>query len=313
MKKIYDKSKEFLDNFDDLKDYNDISIKLEEICLCFLKKQNITKQIKIEFEDNKAFGNFATEYPDKISFNKLRYDTIKSLKIDCTSNTHLEELYDFYNCYYENANNSKFSICLYNFIKKYTGFGLQDYFLQMGSYKTIKYELLETLFHETQHIIQQDFNERYINNKKPINLKDIILIFTMLFNTMYHRLLDNNIQFDYVRENYYFPIEFDARYVALTMIEDLRKEYFINDNLFIQSILNNNILPKNISFKELAEKIYEDFEKIYNVYDINFESNYDTIFSIVNKHKDEIISQLVNRYEEMNIIYNKLKIELNKK
>ena len=87
----------------------------------------------------------------------------------------------------------------------------------------------------------------------------------------------------------------------------------LKDNLFIQSILNNNILPKNISFKELAEKIYEDFEKIYNVYDINFESNYDTIFSIVNKHKDEIISQLINRYEEMNIIYNKLKIELNKK
>lgn len=313
MKKIYDKSKEFLDNFDDLKDYNDISIKLEKICLCILKNHNINKQIKVVFEDNKAFGNFATEYPNKLSFNKLRNDTIKTLKIDCTSNTHLKELYDFYNHYDENAKNSKYSICLFNFMKKYIGFGLQDYFAQMGSYKTIKYELLETLFHETQHVIQQDFNERYINNKKPINLKDIILIFTMLFNTMYHRLLDNNIQFDYVRENYYFPIEFDARYVALTMIEDLRKEYFINDNLFIQSILNNNILPKNISFKELAEKIYEDFEKIYNVYDINFESNYDTIFSIVNKHKDEIISQLINRYEEMNIIYNKLKIELNKK
>ena len=74
MKNIYEKSKEFLDDFDNLKDYSSISKKFEEICLYFLQKQNINKNIKIIFEDNKAFGNFATEYPDKISFNKLRYD-----------------------------------------------------------------------------------------------------------------------------------------------------------------------------------------------------------------------------------------------
>ena len=312
MKKIYEKSKQFLDNFNDLKDYSEISKKLEEICLCLLEKQNINKQIKVFFEDNKAFGNFATEYPDKLSFNKLRYDTIKTLKIDCTSNNHLKQLYDFYNNYDENADNSMYSICLCNFMKKYIGFGMQDYFAQMGSYKTIKYELLETLFHETQHVIQQDFNERYVNNNETLNLKDIILMFTMLFNTMYHSLLDNNIQFDYVRENYYFPIEFDARYVALIMIENLRQEYFMNDKLFIKSILNNDILPKNVSFKELAEKIYEDFENIYKIYNMNFESSYDDLYCIVNKYKDEIISQFVNRYEEMNKIYNNLKIELDK-
>lgn len=103
MKNTYEKSKEFLDNFDDLKDYSDISKKLEEICLCILEKQNINKQIKVIFEDNKAFGNFATEYPDKLSFNKLRYNTIKSLRIDCTSNNQLKQLYDFYNHYDENA------------------------------------------------------------------------------------------------------------------------------------------------------------------------------------------------------------------
>ena len=49
---------------------------------------------EIDFRDdnknNKAFDNCATEYPDKISFNKLRYDTI-----DCTKNGHLEKLFDF--------------------------------------------------------------------------------------------------------------------------------------------------------------------------------------------------------------------------
>lgn len=313
MKNIYDKSKEFLDDFNDLKDYSEISKKLEQICLCLLEKQNISKQIKIVFEDNKAFGNFATEYPDKLSFNKLRYDTIKTLQIDCTKNSHLEELYDFYNHYDENINNSKYSLCLYNFMKKYIDFGLQDYFIQMGSYRLIKYELLETLFHETQHIIQQDFNERYVNKNEPINLKDIILIFTVLFNIIYHSLLDNNIQFDYVRENYYFPIEFDARYVALIMIENLRQKHYMNDKLFIKSILNNNILPQNVSFEKLAEKIYEDFKNIYKIYNQKFGTNYDTLFSIVNKYKGEIISQLVNRYEEMTKIYNILKFELDRK
>lgn len=222
----------------------------------------------------------------------------------------MKKLYEFYNHYDENTNNSKYSICLYNFIKKYISLELQDYFVQMGSYKTIKYELLETLFHEVQHVVQLDFNERYINNNVSTNYNDIIFIFTMLFNTMYRRLLDNNIQSDYVRENYYFPIEIDARYVALIMINNLRRQYFTNDKLFIKSILNNDILPKNVSFRELAEKIYVDFENIYKIYNINFESNYDTIFSIVNKHKDQIISQLVNRYEEMNKIYNALKIKL---
>ena len=68
MKKIYDKSKEFLDNFDDLKDYNDISIKLEKICLCILKNHNINKQIKVVFEDNKAVsssGFYSNCAPDK--------------------------------------------------------------------------------------------------------------------------------------------------------------------------------------------------------------------------------------------------------
>ena len=135
----------------------------------------------------------------------------------------------------------------------------------------------------------------------------------MLFNTIYHSLVDNNIQFDYVRENYYFPIEFDARYVALIMIENLRQKYYMNDKLFIKSILNNNILPQNVSFEKLAEKIYEDFNNIYKIYNQKFGTNYDTLFSIVNKNKGEIISQLVNRYEEMKKIYNILKIELDKK
>lgn len=312
MKKFYNKVKSFIENFDNLKDYNKISIQLEEICTDILKCKNINKQIKIEFEDNKALGNCATEYPDKISFNKLRCDTIMSLQLDCTDNNHLEKIYNFYNNYDEKGNHSKFEICLYNFMKKYIGFGLQDYFSQMGSHKTIKYELLETLFHEVQHVVQEDFNERYMKNNKSINLEDLILIFTMLFNNIHRSLLENNIQFDYVRENYSFPIEFDARYVALIMVENLRQKYFMNDKYFIKSILNNDILPQNVSFKELAEKIYEDFENIYNIYNINFESNYDAIISIVNKHKDEILSQLVNRYEEMNKIYNNLKIELNK-
>ena len=47
MKNIYVISKKFLDNFDDLKSYGEISKRLEEICLCLLEKQNISKQIKL--------------------------------------------------------------------------------------------------------------------------------------------------------------------------------------------------------------------------------------------------------------------------
>ena len=311
--KVYKNSKIFIENFEMLKDYSEISKHLKKIGENILKTKNIKESIKIEFEDNKAFGNCATEYPDKISFNKLRYDTIISLKLDCTSCNHLEKIYNFYNHYNENDNNTKFEICLYNFMKRYISLGLQDYFLQMGSFKTIKYELLETLFHEIQHAIQLNSNKYSVEDCESTNPKDLILIFTTLFNTIYNKLLENNIQFHYIRENHCFPIEFDARYVALIMTECLRKKYFINDKLFIKSILHNDIIPKNVSFKELSKKIYSDFESLYKIYCLNFGTNYNKMFFIVNQHKNEIISQLIDRYEEMNKIYNNLKIELDKK
>ncbi|MBE5736071.1 MAG: hypothetical protein E7356_01755 [Clostridiales bacterium] len=308
MENIYLKSKGFIDK--DTTNYNEISVLFEQICESILEKYNIKKKIKILFEDNKAFGNCATEYPDKISFNKLRYDVIKSLKIDCTKNGHLEKLYDFYNHYNENCKNSKYKVCLYNFMKKYIGFGLQDYFLQMGSYKTIKYELLETLFHESQHIVQEKYKTYIYENNMKFADEEVLLVFTMLFNEIYNRLIENNIQFNYVRQNYSFPIEFDARYVALVMSNTLRQKYFIEDILFSQSILNNDILPKDVSGEKLAESIFIDFENLYRLYKSKLGLDLESVFFTIGNYKKKIVSQLTNRYVEMKRIYLNLKNKL---
>ena len=62
------------------------------------------------------------------------------------------------------------------------------------------------------------------------------------------------------------------------MINKLRQKYFIEDILFSQSILNNDIFPKDVSYEKLAESIYINFENLYKLYKSKLGLDVDRMF-----------------------------------
>ena len=60
---------------------------------------------------------------------------------------------------------------MYDFIKKYKEAGAQRFFNMVGSYKTIKYEILETTYHECEHVIQDDYTP--VDTYKLTELDDL--------------------------------------------------------------------------------------------------------------------------------------------
>ena len=296
---LYEKSKEFIDNFKFPLDYNELSGKLTEISLLNYKIHNCNKDIKISFDESRLFGKSASVSGTSISFNKTKIEILFAFKIDDSNSEHLKNVYDFYNDYNTTENHSEYEICLYEFMKKYIEGGYERYFSQMGSYKTIKYELLDAVFHENEHIFQEEY-KKYFDcvNECPKDDKSIVLFFTIFFGELCKKLKKNNVQFVYDRENYIFPIEFDARYEAMININRV-KQYFPDDKLFAEHIVKSNLIPESFNIRETVNEIYNDYEKLYDLFEKNITNNFAHVNKFLKKHKHIIINELERRYIEM--------------
>ena len=214
MKELFVKSKEFLENF--TLDFDELATKLHEIVKIIFSINKIDQDINITFDESKLFGKSGSVSDTNISFNKTRIQILETLKIDDLSKNHLKNLEIFYKNYTSKklTESTYYEDILYDFIKKYKEIGAEQYFDMIGSYKTIKYEILDTIYHESEHILQDNYKKFLYTKKIPNNKKSKVLIFTVCFNTIYEKLKKEKINFDYVRENYIFPIEFDARYTS---------------------------------------------------------------------------------------------------
>ena len=91
---------------------------------------------------------------------------LSNLKIDDLDKNHLVKIELFYKNYPFRSTHTEFEDILYDFIKKYKEVGAQRYFNIVGSYKTIKYEILETIYHECELIfIKKSKNfENFVKN-----------------------------------------------------------------------------------------------------------------------------------------------------
>jgi len=294
------KSKEFLENFITPIKYNEVASQLIEISKQNLKHYNCFCDVKITFDESCLFGKSASIKNNHISFNKTRLEILNNMKIDCYDDNHLTKIYKFYNSY-EEKNHTEQEKCLYDFMKKYIDNGFERYFSQMGSYKTIKYELLDTIFHENQHIIQNIYKQ-YLDDidNCPKDSKTLVLIFTMFFNEIYEYLLKNKVEFDYKRENYIFPIEFDARYEAMIKLNHIKEKYFSLDKSFSKYIVKSSLIPQKFDIEKTANMIFKDFENIYQLYFDNINSNkFKRVYNFIKSYKQTIIKEIVKRYEEM--------------
>ena len=294
---LYLKSKEFLDNF--TLDFDILKEKLQEIMKIIFSKHKINKVMTVSFDESKLFGKSGSISEKNISFNKTRIEMLSKLKIDDLDENHLVKMELFYKNYPIKTVYTEYEDILYDFIKKYKEAGAQRYFNMVGSYKTIKYEILETIYHECEHIIQDDYKKFLDKKEFPSDTQSKVLIFTTLFNTIYEKLRKANIEFDYTRENYIFPIEFDARYISFKMMNELKDLYFQDDELLEKYLNKSIIIPKDFNILQIVNKIIEDYDRLYKIYLQTFGEEFIFVNNYIQENKTEIKLEFTQRYEEM--------------
>lgn len=297
MDSFYLKSKEFLENF--TLDFDVLKEKLQEIMEIIFSMHNIKKEMTVSFDESRLFGKSSSVSKINISFNKTRIKMLSNLKIDDLDENHLVKMELFYKNYPTKSVHTEFEEILYDFIKKYKEAGAQRYFDMVGSYKTIKYEILETIYHECEHVIQDNYKKFLDKKEFPKDTQSKMLIFTTLFNTIYEKLRKANIEFDYTRENYIFPIEFDARYISFKEMTDFKNLYFQDDELFERYLKKSVIIPKDFNILQTVNKIFEDYEKLYNLYIETFGEDFVFVNAYIQNNKTEIKLEFTRRYEEM--------------
>ena len=126
-----------------------------------------------------------------------------------------------------------------------------------------------------------------------------MLIFTTLFNVIYEKLRKANLDFDYTRENYIFPIEFDARYISFKEMTILKNMYFQDDEFFEKYLKKSIIIPKDFKILQTVNKIIDDYDRLYNIYLKTFGEDFVFAHNYIQENKTEIKNELVRRYEEM--------------
>lgn len=295
---FYLECKSFLDNFEHYLDYNEIKEALSRIASIDYEIHGCDYPLHIEFIEDERLGNMGKVDNHLIYFNSLRIETLKKLRIDCFDEGHLEKIYKFYNNYNNKKTHNKYEKCLYDFMDRYISIGAEKYFKQMGSYKNTKFELLETILHEDQHIFQSSLR-RKMNDGVDLNASNPLDVFIAVFSQIYSKLNENNIPFEYERVNYIYPIEFDARYNAMLHMQELRKNYYKNDKIMKRAIVNSNIIPEDINIKEVSEGTFDKYLYLYDIYDANFENSLDKCHKFLLKNKENIIKELIYRYKTM--------------
>lgn len=293
-------AKDFLDNFS--LDFVFLKSKLEKIAKAFLIGRGYKSDVNITFDESELFGKSGSVFGSNISFNKTRLEILAKLKIDDLNSNHLKRLEEFYSEYLSKLRHTKFEDILFTFIKRYKEMDAEYLFSKVGSYKTIKFELLDTVFHECEHLLQESYKKYMYSNDFNVGKDDLILIFTITFFALYEKLQKAGIKFKYTRENYIFPIEFDARYVSFCEMLKISKLLSPNKQDILCYLKNSNIAPSEFDAKRVSEKIFNDYLRLERKCANNNIFNNASLHSYIVKNKNAIIKEFIYRYNHMNNI-----------
>ena len=307
MEKLLSLCANFIKGFTQPINYTKVKNDLESITQHNYDMCNIPFQPDIRFEEIDTFGTCGKvlNQGKTIVFNKKRLETLINLNIDCFDENHLNNLWNFYDSFNDSSSTSKYQKCLYAYMQKYISLNVTQYFSQMGSVKNIPFELIETLIHENQHVFQQHFWTMLLNGNIEPTKQNATMIFTMTFQSVYNQLKNNNIENDYVRENYIFPIEFDARYTTMHILYELYKKHFNGDKIFYRSIVNSNIIPDNFDIESTVDKMFDDYLMVYEKFQAISPEMHKSEHDFICSNKHTIVQELKRRYSEMLSICNK--------
>lgn len=232
----------------------------------------------LKHESVLMFGKVYTK-DGRIEINLNRIKAISELKLD-SFDKNFKNFIDTFPEKYEKGEFRKTDAakCLYFSIKNRP----LNFIYELGSYKTLKYDLLSTIIHEIQHMVQYSYE---IKNFSCRTFSDDELYYSFLI--LFDELSKQINQF--TDDNFYRPIELNARVTTAAVLNDYIKTNKIKDKYFTKTIFNS-LLYKPVTTEDYIAKIKENFEIIQK------NSN----------HKPELLSLIKNNWD---IIQNRLSSE----
>lgn len=216
----------------------------------------------------------------RIEINLNRIKAISELNLNCFDKD-FKQFIDGFAKKYENRQFRKTDAtkCLYFSIKNRP----INFVYEVGSYKTLKYDLFLTIIHEIQHMVQYSYEIKQVD-KKSFSEDELYYTFLIFLD-------DLNKQNNFTDDNFYRPIELNARLTSATALNDYKRSKKVKDK-FLSAIIKNSILYQPITTQEYATKIKEDFNNLSQKSD--FKSD---IVNLINKNWHIIQPRLANEFD----------------
>lgn len=187
----------------------------------------------------------------RIEINLNRIKAISELKLDCFGKN-FKNFIDSFAEKYEKGTFRKIDAtkCLYFSVKNRP----INFIYEVGSYKTLKYDLLLTIVHEIQHMVQCSYEIKDFN-RENFSEDELYYSFLILFDELTKQ---NNISID---DNFYRPIELNARLTTAKTLNDYKKKNKIRDR-YLTKIIFNSLPYRSVTTEEYVSKIKNDFDKM---------------------------------------------------
>lgn len=191
----------FLAKLDENIDYDELLKGLNKIAteIVELGKYDFKVYIVYVKHDSVLMSGNVNREEGRIGFNINRIKAILNLKLD-PSDPNFKSFIDNFALDYENGKYKKTeeNDALYFTVKNRP----LEYVYILGSYKLIGLDLVMTVLHEIQHMVQHSFLMSD-PSKKPLVQEEVYHSFAIFLNKLYYK-------YKYTDDNYYRPVELNA-------------------------------------------------------------------------------------------------------
>lgn len=289
---------DLINNFDNyLNDMSSLTSIVNKISNLDAYNRKLKPIYTCRFRETNRIGQcgYVDEETKEILFNLTRTRIVSQRRIESNTESGLINFLGFKDIFHSLVQPTDDDIILYQFL---TNPNWEGYFNFFANYKLLPIEIVHTIFHENEHLVQNDFSDNVVSKHNYARMKEnIYMTFVCVYQKMFLELQNANKLGDYKRDNVYFPIEIDAEYMAEKTFDNLEldkdtKTQINNYRKFI------NRFDKIKYDEDFSNKIWSDFEYLYKLYNENFseDKNLKVIVNIIFEKKDIILENYKKIY-----------------
>ena len=280
-------------------DFINASNQLTSISKSNLLYNNYKSDCNVSFVESDSLTRTHFTQGENVFINKTRITTIHKLNLDYNNTFYDSWVWGFYNSTKDNPTIRKEDCLFFDFIKDQLPKSENEHFPRIGTPRTTAFELLDIVYTNNRKTIQEQYTKRLFNGIEPppSDTDTKLLLVSALFNFMLNESRQDEQSLSLDIERFKNIYEFDLYYYSMTTLNDLRKSHFQSDTSFALHIVNSNVFPKELNIKDTANKLFENYEKVYNDYieSLYANNNINHIHNFIASNRDLIIEELYNR------------------